>query len=506
MDTPELERLATKFGIGGYGDQHGHVDRSIIIEQLLKRDKALGKSSDIAEPPSAFGEATSFSAKKVLQDLLTDAAELRSEPFSSPKREEWTETSKAVLRRVFGKDDPILESFGRAQAIVFRSGDTQENLRKAANDTLASEEAVLRSAITQLRWREPPTRKLEQTTMPTLASTASSNTSLPTATVIRILIASPGDVAKERDVVMECIHSWNAAHSEITGTLLEPVRWESHTYPESGDRPQAIINRQIVENGHCLIGIFGTRLGMPTGDALSGTIEETEIFRKAGKHVSLYFSTANVPRNADRGQLAALEDYQRERQQDTLYAEFSGPEDLRLLITLHLPKIVNAVKQKNSQTIQATTRPAVARLFLRTRPGPQSGDVQTVRVSAVVENVSDRRKITDYVCTLSVPKACLTHTSTTFMGEIRKENEHDRRFFRVSSHDSGCVAVIFQGDKVPLFSLDLGISQLLMKGTYLAGDYEGTRADKVTAEAIFEGDLLRAERSVADIFENPTQD
>ena len=41
MSTPQLERLATRFGIGGYGDQHGHVDRGIIIKGLLQRDAAL---------------------------------------------------------------------------------------------------------------------------------------------------------------------------------------------------------------------------------------------------------------------------------------------------------------------------------------------------------------------------------------------------------------------------------------------------------------------------------
>ena len=41
MSTPELEGLAGRFNIGGFGDQHGHVDREIIIKALLQRDKAL---------------------------------------------------------------------------------------------------------------------------------------------------------------------------------------------------------------------------------------------------------------------------------------------------------------------------------------------------------------------------------------------------------------------------------------------------------------------------------
>jgi hypothetical protein len=44
-----------------------------------------------------------------------------------------------------------------------------------------------------------------------------------------------------------------------------------------------------------------------------------------------------------------------------------------------------------------------------------------------------------------------------------------------------------------------------MTGTYLAGDYEGTLAEKVTVDAVIEGELVHAERTVADIFENPQQ-
>jgi hypothetical protein len=164
-----------------------------------------------------------------------------------------------------------------------------------------------------------------------------------TAIVLNLLIASPSDVRQERNVVTDVIHAWNAAHYQTTGIMLHAVRWETHSYPASGDRPQAILNKQIVESGDILIGIFGYKLGTPTGAAQSGTIEEIEEFRKAGKYVALYFSKADVPRNADRDQLKALEDYQRERQKDTLYGTFGTAEELRLLVTQHLPKIVAEV-------------------------------------------------------------------------------------------------------------------------------------------------------------------
>ena len=167
-----------------------------------------------------------------------------------------------------------------------------------------------------------------------------------TAELLNILIASPSDVAEERDVVERAILDWNASHLESMGVMLHPVRWEHDAYPASGDRPQGILNKQIVESGDVLVGIFGHKLGTPTGRAQSGTIEEIEEFRKAGKYVALYFSLADVPRSADRGQLEALEAYKRERQKDTLYFEFKDASDLREHITRHLPKIVGEVRRK----------------------------------------------------------------------------------------------------------------------------------------------------------------
>jgi len=158
MSTSELEALATKFGIGGYADQRGNVDRAIIIEQLLKRDHRLGNVDDHDDKTVTSGGVLRFRAYKILRELLDRVSDLRSEPFSSPEREEWTQTVGAAFRKIFGADDPIIKHFSRAQGIIFKQGDTQENLRKAANDTLASEEAVLRSAITQLGWDDPPIR------------------------------------------------------------------------------------------------------------------------------------------------------------------------------------------------------------------------------------------------------------------------------------------------------------------------------------------------------------
>ena len=97
------------------------------------------------------------------------------------------------------------------------------------------------------------------------------------AIVYRILIASTCDMVEERKVIPEVLHTWNAANSYYKGVYLEPVLFETHAIPEMGDRPQAIINKQLVESCDILIGTFWTRLGTPTGKAESGPVEESNV-------------------------------------------------------------------------------------------------------------------------------------------------------------------------------------------------------------------------------------
>jgi hypothetical protein len=172
-------------------------------------------------------------------------------------------------------------------------------------------------------------------------------------TILNVLIASPSDVAAERDAVESAIHEWNTNYHASMGVVLLPVRWETHSYPRSGDRPQAILNKQIVDSSHLLSGIFGHRLGTPTGNAPSGTIEEIEEFRKSGRYIALYFSSAPVPKDADPSQLEAVEQYRKQRSQDTLYSTFSTAEELRRLVTQHLPKIVPEVYESIRTGVRA---------------------------------------------------------------------------------------------------------------------------------------------------------
>jgi hypothetical protein len=105
----------------------------------------------------------------------------------------------------------------------------------------------------------------------------------------RILIASPSDVDEERELVVRIIQEWNDLHSYSRKVVLLSLRWETHTAPDYGTRPQEVINRAIVDDCDLLVGVFWTRIGTPSGEAAdSGTLEEIERVANAGKPVMLY--------------------------------------------------------------------------------------------------------------------------------------------------------------------------------------------------------------------------
>lgn len=131
--------------------------------------------------------------------------------------------------------------------------------------------------------------------------------------VYRILVASPSDVADEREVIVRLIQEWNDLHSYTKKVALLPLRWETHAAPDYATRPQEVINRAIVDDCDLLVGVFWTRIGSPTGIADSGTLEEIERVGKAGKPIMLYFSNVGIePDKIDPAQYEKLRAFKRQ--------------------------------------------------------------------------------------------------------------------------------------------------------------------------------------------------
>jgi hypothetical protein len=176
------------------------------------------------------------------------------------------------------------------------------------------------------------------------------------ANVLKVMIASPSDVPNERRIAREVVHEWNVIHSEERATVLIPVAWETHASPLMGDRPQEVINDQLLRSSDLLVAIFWTRLGTPTGKADSGTVEEVESNIEAGKPTLLYFSSVPVRLDSvDEEQYRALLEFKESCRVRGLFEEYESIAEFKEKLSRQL-----------AQTIirEFSTRPAEA--------GPQS--------------------------------------------------------------------------------------------------------------------------------------
>ncbi|ENV46591.1 hypothetical protein P255_00735 [Acinetobacter brisouii CIP 110357] len=209
------------------------------------------------------------------------------------------------------------------------------------------------------------------------------------AIILNVMIASPSDVAEERQLVRDAIYEWNAIHSKQFGIMLNPVGWETHVAPEMGDRPQEIINKRILENSDILIGIFWTRLGTPTGDYVSGTVEEISKHITSKKLTCLYICDRPIPPSQITDQYSKLQTQINEWKPSgvlNFYRELAGfKENIKNHLTLHIrdneyiQEIINNLNSSNSVSpipSNQTIQPSEEMIQILLNAGESESDIQ----------------------------------------------------------------------------------------------------------------------------------
>lgn len=144
------------------------------------------------------------------------------------------------------------------------------------------------------------------------------------------MIASPSDVIREREIIRNVIADWNSVNSQREKVVLQPTGWDTHSSPAMGDRPQAIINKQILENCDLLVAVFWTRIGSPTGEEISGTVEEIKKHVDKGKPTMIYFSLAPVrPDSVEPEQYEALKEFKSWCESKGLIETYDSTDEFR---------------------------------------------------------------------------------------------------------------------------------------------------------------------------------
>ena len=160
----------------------------------------------------------------------------------------------------------------------------------------------------------------------------------------RCLLISPSDVQQEREALVDVVNHWNAQIGDALEARLELVRWESHSIPDMSGAPQEKINEQLLESCDFAIAIFWYRVGTPTQEYESGSIEEIHRIRESGKRVLVYFSTQPIPQDAlEDDQFARLQKIKRDFQREGLLGSFNDIAHLKQQVLLHVTSVVSGM-------------------------------------------------------------------------------------------------------------------------------------------------------------------
>lgn len=202
---------------------------------------------------------------------------------------------------------------------------------------------------------------------------------------LRLTLCGPGDVAKEIAIALEVVAEWNQRHGEARGVWLKARHWRTDAHPELGERAQAVVNGQIIDDAEIIVAIFWSRFGSPTGAADSGTQEEIIRGVRLGKKVMVYFSDLEpLPAGARPEQVEQVENFRRELWSQGLCGSFQSRQKFREEFTRHLAEKVNQLRP--------AVRAEAGHTVIGNRNTIIEGDVTVVTERPVVKQVIARRE------------------------------------------------------------------------------------------------------------------
>lgn len=167
--------------------------------------------------------------------------------------------------------------------------------------------------------------------------------------ILRVVVASPGDVRAERDTLSNVADELNRTIARAQGMRLEVVRWETDAYPGFHvDGPQGLIDPVLgIEDSDIFIGIFWKRFGTPTRGAQSGTEHEFqrayEAWQAQGSpHIMFYFSQKPyTPSSAEEAhQWGSVLDFQRRFPPEGLWWPYKSRIEFERLAREHLIRFI----------------------------------------------------------------------------------------------------------------------------------------------------------------------
>lgn len=180
--------------------------------------------------------------------------------------------------------------------------------------------------------------------------------------LIRLFIASPGDVAEERKRLAKIVDGLNGQLAEHMGVRFELKEWR-HVTPGMGRPEDVILDQLPVTTWDVFIGLLWLRFGMPPGknrggeDHDSGTEEEFHLAHRANMEtgrprILFYRCTRQAPVSVDIEQLGRVQrffvEFGPNGQNPGLFQDFGRANEFEKMVEKHLTKLLIEEYQTNA--------------------------------------------------------------------------------------------------------------------------------------------------------------
>jgi tetratricopeptide (TPR) repeat protein len=207
---------------------------------------------------------------------------------------------------------------------------------------------------------------------------------------LRVVVASPGDVKAERDIVPRVIEEVNRNIAHKGGLHLELYRWETDSHPGFHPLgPQGLIDPKLkIEDCDLLIGIFWRRFGTPVFDAGSGTEHEFRtaynawLKSKTKPQIFVYFSQkAYTPKSKEEtDQWGLVLQFKKDFPKEGLWWDYKGKTEFETCLRNHLTQFLQEQSPAEEKTPDAATAVVLPTLFqLPPPPGDFTGREDELR-------------------------------------------------------------------------------------------------------------------------------
>jgi hypothetical protein len=189
------------------------------------------------------------------------------------------------------------------------------------------------------------------------------------ANILRVVVASPGDVEAERKIIPEVVDSLNRGVAANQSLRLEVYKWDTDSYP--GFHPQGaqgqVDTGLRIDDCDLLVGIFWKRFGTPVSDAQSGT--EHEFLRaydgwkeKGRPQIMFYFNQkAYAPRfREETDQWGKVLEFKKNFPREGLWWAYSGPTEFEKYLRDHLTRFLLDLSPSSLEPPTSLGKPSIA--------------------------------------------------------------------------------------------------------------------------------------------------